>query len=118
MNQALRWDYLRGANPAEAVQLPKYKKKKGDVLSDEEAHQALELCTDPVLKLYIFLALGCSMRIGEILGLTWDCVHIEPDLIDSDSAWLYVEKELQRCDKSALEKLRSQGLHHIHLPGT
>lgn len=109
LNQALRWDYLRGANPAEAVQLPKYKKKKRDVLSDEEAHQALELCTDPVLKLCIFLALGCSMRIGEILGLTWDCVHIEPDLIDSDSAWLYVEKELQRCDKSALEKLRSQG---------
>lgn len=37
LNQALRWDYLRSANPALAVERPKYKKGKRAVLSDAEA---------------------------------------------------------------------------------
>lgn len=28
LNQAIRWDYLRGANPAMAVELPRTKKKQ------------------------------------------------------------------------------------------
>jgi integrase len=55
------------------------------------------------------LALGCSMRIGEILGLTWDCVHIEDDLVEQDEAYLIVDKELRRSDKRSVEKLRAQG---------
>lgn len=113
LNQALRWDYLRSANPALAVELPKYKKGKRAVLSDEEAKQALELCDDPILKLCLYLALGCSMRIGEILGLTWDCVHIEPELVREGNAWLYVEKELLRIKKDSLEKLREQGRDEV-----
>ncbi len=113
LNQALRWDYLRGANPALAVELPKYKKGKRAVLSDEEAKQALELCDDPILKLCLYLVLGCSMRIGEILGLTWDCVHIEPELVSEGNAWLYVEKELLRVKKDSLEKWREQGRDEV-----
>ena len=49
-----------------------------------------------------------SMRIGEILGLTWDCVHMEDELIEQDEAYLYVEKELRRCEKESLKKLKEQ----------
>ena len=108
LNQAIRWDYLRGANPAMAVELPRQKKQKRDAWTDQEAYEALALCTDPILKLCLNLALGCSMRIGEILGLTWDCIHMEDELIERDEAYLYVEKELRRCEKESLKKLKEQ----------
>ena len=109
LNQAIRWDYLRGANPAMAVELPRQKRNKRDAWTDQEAYEALALCTDPVLKLCLYLALGCSMRIGEILGLTWDCIHMEEELVAQDEAYLYVEKELRRCERDSLTKLKEQG---------
>jgi integrase len=109
LNQAVRWDYLRGNNPALAVELPRYKKETRSAWSAQEAQQALALCDDPILKLCMYLALGCSMRIGEILGLTWDCVHLETDLTDQDSPSLTVEKELRRCDKQCIKDLEAQG---------
>jgi len=54
----------------------------------------------------MLLALGCSLRIGEILGLTWDCVDITEESIANDTAGVYINKELKRCDKSSLEDLR------------
>lgn len=113
LNQAIRWDYLRGTNPAMTVELPKYKKAKREAWTDQEAYQALALCTDPILKLCLYLALGCSMRIGEILGLTWDCVHIEEELVEKDEAYLCVEKELRRCKKASIEKLREKGRDEV-----
>jgi len=109
LNQALRWDYLRGNNPAMAVELPKCKKVKREAWTDQEARYALACCEDHLLLLCMYLALGCSMRIGEILGLTWSCVHIEDELAETDDAYLVVEKELRRCDKPSLERLRESG---------
>ena len=114
LNQAIRWDYLEGNNPAMAVELPRYKKGKRDAWTDQEAYNALCLCTDPILALCMSLALGCSMRIGEILGLTWDCVHIEPELVEADEAYLIVDKELRRSHKKSIAKLREQGRDDIY----
>lgn len=113
LNQAIRWGYLKGNNPALNVELPKYKKAKRKAWSDQEAHEAYDLCADPALKLCLCIALGCSMRIGEILGLTWDCIHIEDELVAKDEAYLYVEKELRRCKKESLEKLRATGRDEV-----
>lgn len=52
------------------VTLPKYRSAERDVWSASEAQYALDCCSDPVLHTAMLLALGCSMRIGEILGLT------------------------------------------------
>ena len=109
LNQALRWDYLRGNNPAMAVELPKNKQVKREAWTDQEARRALACCQNPRLLLCMYLALGCSMRIGEILGLTWNCIHIEDELAQTDDAYLVVEKELRRCDKPSLERLRKSG---------
>lgn len=113
LNQAIRWDYLRGANPAMAVELPRHKTQQRDAWTDSEASYALSVCTDPILKLCMYLALGCSMRIGEILGLTWNCIHVEPELVQNDEAYLCVEKELRRSSKKSIAALQKQGRNDI-----
>lgn len=45
------------------------------------------------------------MRVGEILGLTWDCVDISPESIRAGKAFVYINKELQRVSKTALSVL-------------
>ena len=57
----------------------------------------------------MFLALGCSMRIGEILGLTWDCVDLSEEALASGNASLFINKELKRCEKSSVEALEKRG---------
>ena len=109
LNQAIRWDYLKGSNPAMTVELPKHRRNKREIWTEEEVAYALSVCEDPILKLCILLAIGCSMRIGEILGLTWDCVHMDDTLCANDEACVYVEKELRRCYISSLEQLKTQG---------
>lgn len=114
LNQAIRWGYLDGANPALAVELPKRKKQRQTTWTEQEVLYALQVCDDPVLRLCMLLAVGCSMRIGEILGLTWDCVHVSADLIQTGNAYLTVSKELVRCDKESLSALQKIGRGDIY----
>lgn len=109
LNQAIRWGYLQSQNPALVAEPPKYTKQERDTWTEREAQEALQLCEDPILKICMMLALGCSMRIGEILGLTWDCVHMDPELIEHGEAYLEVKKELQRVDIDSVTKLENQG---------
>ena len=74
-----------------------------------EVKYALAICENPVLKLAMLLALGCSMRIGEILGLTWDCVDLSEEALAAGNASLFINKELKRCEKSSVEKLEKRG---------
>lgn len=53
-------------------------------------------------KLPINLSFACSLRIGEIVGLTWDNIHISDADIANDNAYLCVEKELARVKESSL----------------
>ena len=42
---------------------------------------------------------------GEILGLTWENVHISDEDIAADNAYVYIDKELTRASKRAIETL-------------
>ena len=42
---------------------------------------APEVCEDDRLKLALNLAFSCSLRMGEMLGLIWDCVDISEEAI-------------------------------------
>ncbi|MCL2670409.1 MAG: site-specific integrase [Clostridiales bacterium] len=103
-NQAVRWECLEN-NPASRATLPHYEKKTRDIWTADELFHALEVCDDDRLTLAIHLAFSCSLRLGEIVGLTWDCVDIEEESILANNASLYVNKELTRASKVALEKL-------------
>lgn len=43
------------------------------------------------------------MRLGEITGLQWDCVHISDQDIANDNAYVYIDKELARVDQKAID---------------
>lgn len=105
--QAVRWDLME-KNPADYATVPKSQKKQRDIWTAETLMQALEACEDPKLKLAINLAFACSLRIGELLGLTWSCIDISEESICNGCAYVYVNKELQRVDRNALKKLEEK----------
>lgn len=107
LNQAVRWDYIP-SNPAMRVSPPQYKSKTTDVWTPEQAQYAIEHCTDSRLKTAMTLAIACSMRIGEVLGLTWDCMDISEEAIESAESRVYINKELKRCRKESLSDLEKR----------
>lgn len=47
---------------------------------------------------------------GELLGLTWDCVEISPEAIESNSAYILINKEVERVSKKAAETLNQKDI--------
>lgn len=74
LNLAAEWDYL------EKGQVPKIKLFREDnlmerILSPEEEGRLLRCCSDH-LRSILITALNTGMRLGEILGLTWDRIDL------------------------------------------
>ena len=103
-NQAVKWDIME-KNPAFKATVPKHKSEKRAIWDAETFAYALDVCENECLKLCMNLAFAGSLRIGELLGLTWDCVDISEEAIKENRAYLYVNKEVQRVSKKALEEL-------------
>ena len=53
---------------------------------------------------------------GEILGLTWENVHISDEDIAADNAYVYIDKELTRTSKRAIETLGEKDIYYIFTP--
>lgn len=113
--QAVRWELI-GKNPFDNVVLPKTEYKKRDIWDVETIRLALDQCTDSKLYIAMNLAFACSLRMGEILGLTWKNVHIEDENIAADNAYIYIEAELTRASKQAIETLGEKDIYHIFTP--
>ena len=108
-NQAVKWELML-RNPVQNATVPKAEKHERDIWDAQTLMKALSLCDDPFLSLAINLAFACSLRMGELLGLTWDCVDISQESIDNDCAYIYVEKELQRISRESLTQLGDKGI--------
>lgn len=113
-NQAKKWEVVE-KNPAVNATVPKHEAKKRDIWTSETLFEALKVCDDPRLALALNLSFCCSLRIGEMLGLTWDCVEVSDDSIETDSAYLVVNKELQRANKSSIESVEQDGVQ-VYFP--
>ena len=48
------------------------------------------------------------VRIGELLGLTWDCVDISEEAISENRAYVFINKQVERVSKEAVEELDSK----------
>ena len=107
--QAVKWELME-KNPCIYATLPKYTSKKRDIWTAETLFHALEVCDDPKLRLCINLSFSCSLRLGELLGLTWDCVDITPESIDAGRVSIYINKELQRVDVASLDALENKNV--------
>lgn len=102
--QAVRWGMV-GSNPFDGAVLPKRNKKPRDMWDAATIRKALDACDDGRLYIALNLSFACSMRLGEITGLTWDCVNISDSAIANDDACLRIEKELERVDQNAIDAL-------------
>ena len=103
-SKAMMWHYME-VNPVLGATLPEVHCQEREVWSDSEALNALSLCKDPTLHLCMMLALGCSMRLGEILGLQWGNVFMDEALSAAGEAYLKVDKELNRCSNQSIAEL-------------
>ena len=113
--QAVRWELI-AKNPFENTVLPKTEYKKRDIWDADTIRIALDQCTDSKLYVAMNLAFACSLRMGEILGLTWKNVHIEDENIAADNAYVYIEAELIRASKQAIEMIGEKDIFHIFTP--
>ena len=105
LSQAVKVGYI-ARNPCDMVDLPRVEKAQIMPLTDEQVKSYLAAAdTDndygDILKVILFTGL----REAEALGLTWDCVDISPESIAAGRASLYIDKELQRVNVSALDTL-------------
>lgn len=115
LNQAIRWEYLdtKMRNPASLATLPKVTKVKRKVWNIETFKEAIRLVEDDLLLLCMHLAFSCSMRVGEIAGLTWDDVFIDEESIAGNNARVVINKELARLSQSAMQKLKEKEIIKI-----
>lgn len=115
-NQAVKWELML-RNPVDKATLPTVEKTERAIWTSNDLCRALELCEDERLKLCINLAFSCSLRIGELLALTWDCIHVSEESIAEGNSFLYVDKELQRVYKFAFKELDAKDVK-IQFPST
>lgn len=83
-------------------------REKREIWTADTLMYAMEVCEDTRLKLAINLSFSCSLRLGELLGLTWDCVDISPEAIDENRAFVFINKEVQRVKKESLKDLEGK----------
>ena len=102
--QAVKWELME-KNPCTHATVPKHKSQKRDIWTADTLMYALSVCEDERLKLAINLSFSCSLRLGELLGLTWDCVDISPEAIEENRAYIFINKESQRIRKESLDAL-------------
>ena len=115
-NQAIKWEMV-GKNPFQLSDaLPKTKYKKRDIWTPDIICQALNSCKDSKLYVAMNLSFACSMREGEILGLTWDHVNITEQAIAEDNAYVDIKQELLRVSKRAMEQLDEKDIYYIFPP--
>lgn len=61
----------------------------------------------------VSIGLACSLRMGEMLGLTWDCIDISEESLKENNASIFVDKELQRVNRDVMEVLDNKDIIRV-----
>ncbi len=91
LKQAVLEHYLT-FNPSDAVALPKREKPQIEILTREEQTKLIQASYQHRYGIFIRLTLTTGLRLGEVLGLTWEN-------IDLRSGTLFVRQTLNRLEK-------------------
>lgn len=91
LDMAVQVEYLE-RNPTSACILPKVVEKPVVPLDAPEQKKLFEALKGNPFETLFLTATFTGMRIGELIGLTWDCVDFENEVI-------YVEKQLVQTHK-------------------
>ena len=105
--QGKKWNMME-KNPAEDATVPKHKKVKREIWTADMLMQAINVCDHKWLQVAFHLSFTATLRLGELLGLTWDCVDISEEAINENRAYIYVSKQVERVSKKAVEELNSK----------
>ncbi len=112
-NQAVKWE-LVARNPCLNPTLPKAETEKREIWTVETLLHALEVCEDDMLALAINVSFSCSLRMGEMLGLTWDCINISDEAVANNCCSLYINKEQQRVNKTVMSELNKKDVIMVY----
>lgn len=127
---AVRYDYL-AANPFKRVPRLRVPKKKPVFLSSKQARELLTALKGNRLHGIVLIALNTGARLGEILGLRWENVRLNPDQPDehasikvfgkgsrertipiTDTLRAYLKERQQRSGLVVGEKLKVSNISH------
>ncbi len=89
LRDAVMWKKLTH-NPAQYVKLPKERKAKIHVLSDEEIVSLLQCARKMKLYPLFRMALLLGMRIGELSGLKWADIHFDTSMLQIQRTVYYM----------------------------
>lgn len=102
-NLAVRWEYI-SKNPFLNATLPEHQEKERAVLTPEQVLKVLKFTCRPeyydyyMIHCAILIAIGCTVRGGEIGGLQWNRVNFEKQLFD-------IDRVIDRVSKANMDKL-------------
>lgn len=102
-NLAVRWEYI-SKNPFLNATLPEHQEKERVVLTPEQILRVLDFTYRPeyydyyMMHCAILIAIGCTLRGGEIGGLQWDRIYLDKQAID-------IDRVIDRVSKKNIEKL-------------
>lgn len=109
---AVEWKYLNESPiPREG---PKRNRDFEQAIWDDDLmEKALSEITDPLLHLAVHCAFICSLRNGEALGITLDCVELDYRDESGVIGGIRINKTMQRVSKEALEALPHDSLLYV-----
>lgn len=111
--EAVRWQYIT-QSPIDNAILPKPTPKE-EIWLPDTIKKAIDACENKRLELFIHLAFACSLRVGEICALTWDCINLSEET-DGAKPNLFIEKTLKRLSQSDLEEMDSLDVYKVFPP--
>ena len=95
-NSAINEYEIINKNPCVSIKLEKTKTREKRALTQDELKDLLsKLKTNKTIRAYItsVLASKCGLRLGEILGLTWDKIDFKKREITIDKQWNILDKK-------------------------
>ncbi len=76
LKETVRRKQIR-SNPVEGLPTPRIPRQSIKILTVGQVRKLLETCKGDRYEGVYVLGACCGMRIGEVLGLTWDCVNLD-----------------------------------------
>ena len=80
-------------------------KKKLEIWDAETLIQAIEACDEKWLEAAFHPAFTATLRLGEILALTWDCTEISEESIEKNRCFIVINKIIECVSVETLEAL-------------
>ncbi|MDR0286592.1 MAG: tyrosine-type recombinase/integrase [Clostridiales bacterium] len=109
-NRAVEWGDI-SINPVTKNACPKRETAERIIWEPEVAKRALSICKNLTLLACMHLSIACSMRIGEITGITWPLLSFGDVNNNFADAVLKIDAQLQRISMKSYEKLKGKKNH-------